>query len=64
MTANQPNLLRYSGTCMPTANIATNSTTASASSLAPESPKRRLTHPKRMATNVNRIEIVPAAPPA
>ena len=49
---------------MPTANIATNSTTASTSSFQPDRPKRRLIQPNRIATNVNRIEIVPAVPPA
>ena len=49
---------------MPTANMATKSTTARASCGRPLSPKRRLAQPKAMATKVNRIEIVPAAPPA
>ena len=49
---------------MPTANITTKSTTASASSFHLLRPKRRLIQPKAIATKVKRIEIVPAAPPA
>ena len=64
MTANQPNLLRYTGNCMPTANMRTKSTTASRSSFQPLRPNLRLIQPNAIATNVKRIEMVPAVPPA
>ena len=49
---------------MPTANMATMSTTPVTNSLAPVRLNLRTAQPNAMATKVNRIEIVPAQPAA